>query len=121
MAKFYGNIGFAIQSETSPGVWEDAIEDRPYKGDVLQNGRRWDGSENINDDFVITNRFSIVSDAFLYSHIPAMRYIEYMGVKFKIVSVSMERPRVDISVGGVYVSGNSSSETSDVVGGDSWE
>lgn len=104
MARYYGNIGFATQVETSPGIWEDVIEDRPYKGDVIRNGRRYDNSENINDDLVITNQFSIVSDAFLYSHIPALRYIEYLGSKFKIVSVDIERPRVIINVGGVYVS-----------------
>lgn len=104
MAKYYGNIGFAVQTETSPGVWEDVIEERPYKGDVLSNSRRFDPSENINDDFVLSNRFSVISDAFLYSHIPAMRYLEFMGSKFKIVSVNIDRPRVDISVGGVYVS-----------------
>jgi hypothetical protein len=103
MAKYHGNIGFAVQVETRPGIWEDVIEDRPYKGDVLSNVRRWDPSENINDDFTISNRFSVISDAFLYSHIPAMRYIEYMGTKFKISSVNIDRPRVEISVGGVYV------------------
>ena len=40
MAKYYGNIGFAVQAETSPGIYEDVIEDRPYKGDVLSNTRR---------------------------------------------------------------------------------
>lgn len=104
MAKFYGNIGFAVQVETSPGIYEDVIEDRSYKGDVISNSRRWDNSESINDNFVVQNRFSIVSDAFLYSHIPAMRYLEYLGSKFKIVSVNIDRPRVEITVGGVYVS-----------------
>lgn len=103
MARYYGNIGFAIQVETKPGIWEDVIEHRPYKGDVITNVRRWDPSENINDDFTISNRFSVISDAFLYSHVPAMRYIEYMGCKFKITSVNINRPRVEISVGGVYV------------------
>lgn len=103
MAKYYGNIGFAVQAETSPGIWEDVIEPRPYKGDVLQSGRRWEKSENVNDDFTISNRFSIISDAFLYSHIPAMRYIEYLGSKFKITGVNIDRPRVEITVGGVYV------------------
>lgn len=104
MAKYYGMIGFATQQETKPGIWEDVIEERPYKGDVLRNGRRYDRSESINDNFTITNQFSIVSDAFLYSHIPALRYLEYMGSKFKIVSAEIDRPRVTISVGGVYVS-----------------
>lgn len=103
MAKYYGMIGFATQEETKPGIWEDVIEERPYKGDVLRNGRRYDRSEDINDNFTITNQFSIVSDAFLYSHVPALRYLEYMGSKFKIVSTELDRPRVIISVGGVYV------------------
>lgn len=106
MAKYYGHIGFATQVESEPGIWTDVIERRPYKGDILRSGRRYETSENINDNFTITNSFSIISDAFLYSHIPAMRYIEYLGTKFKITSVEIERPRVTISVGGVYVSGD---------------
>lgn len=107
MAKYYGHIGFATQVESEPGIWIDAIERRPYKGDILRSGRRYESSDNINDKFTINNSFSIISDAFLYSHIPAMRYIEYLGAKFKITSVDIERPRVTISVGGVYVSEDS--------------
>lgn len=104
MAKYYGNIGFATQVETSPGIWEDAIVRRLYKGDVIRNSRRYDNAEGINDEFSLGNTFSIISDAFLYSHIPALRYLEYLGAKFKITSVDIDRPRVTISVGGVYVS-----------------
>lgn len=111
MAKYYGIIGFATQVETEPGIWKDAIERRPYKGDVIRNSRRFDAADNINDDFVISNQFSIVSDAYLYSHVPAMRYLEYMGSKFKIASAEIDRPRVTIVVGGVYVSEDSTSET----------
>lgn len=117
MARYYGNIGFAIQTETKPGIWEDSIEERPYKGEVIRNGRRYENGEGINDNFTITNSFSIISDAFLYSHIPAMRYLEYLGSKFKIVSVDIDRPRVILSVGGVYVSGDSTSADSDDSGG----
>lgn len=113
MAKYYGNIGFAIQEETRPGVWEDVIEKRPYKGDILHIGRNWGTSDNINDNPVLTNRFSVISDTYLYAHIPAMRYLEYLGSKFKITSVEIRRPRVVISVGGVYVSGDEASEASE--------
>lgn len=112
MARYYGNIGFAIQVETESGIWVDDIEERPYKGDIVRSGRRFDASENINDDFTITNVFSIVSDAFLYSHIPAMRYITYLGSKFKVTSVEIDRPRVTINAGGVYVAEYSTSDAS---------
>ena len=121
MARYYGNIGFATQVESRPGVWEDVIEERPYKGDVLHSGRRWENSDDINDDVVLTNRFSVISDVYLCSHIPALRYLEYLGTKFKITSVELERPRVTISVGGVYVPGDSEAQTSDGAGGDSGE
>ena len=38
MAKFYGEIGFAISKETAPGVYTDTIERRFYYGEV--NSRR---------------------------------------------------------------------------------
>lgn len=107
MSRYYGNIGFVTeQVETSPGIWEEVIDDRPYKGDVLSHSRSYEFSESINDNLALSNRFSVISDAYLLSHMPAMRYLEYMGTKFKIRSVEIDRPRVIISVGGVYVSGN---------------
>ena len=122
MARYYGNIGFyLLQVESRPGVWEDVIEERPYKGDVLHSGRRWESTDNINDDVVLTNRFSIVSDTYLNAHVPALRYLEYLGTKFKITSVELEPPRVIISVGGVYVPGDSEAQTSDGAGGNSGE
>lgn len=113
MARYCGKIGFATQVETKPGIWEDVIEDRVYKGDVLRNSRRNENSSGINDNFALSNSFSIISDAYLYSHIPAMRYLEYLGSKFKIVSADIDRPRVTIGVGGVYVSGDSTSGNSE--------
>jgi len=41
MAKYYGVIGYAIQKETAPGVWEDTIIEKNYRGDVILNQQRW--------------------------------------------------------------------------------
>lgn len=122
MAKYYGNIGFAVQVETSPGIWSDSIVERPYKGDILRNTRRYDNGESINDNITLGNSFSVVSDTFLYSHIPAMRYLEYMGCKFKVNSVDIsDRPRAIISVGGVYVSSESEAGSTGSIGGNTGE
>jgi hypothetical protein len=119
VTKFYGKIGFASYGETSPGIWEERIEERPYRGDVVKSIRRWDKSENIHSDFALNNNFSIVSDAFLYSHLPAIRYVEYLGTKFEVTSAELERPRILLTVGGVYVPGNSPSGTTGETGTDS--
>ncbi len=44
MAKFYEAIGFAEQKETSPGVWQDVIIERQYKGDVTKIIKKYSGT-----------------------------------------------------------------------------
>ena len=39
MAKFYGVIGYVVNEETVPGVWEEVVKERPYSGDILKNNR----------------------------------------------------------------------------------
>ena len=102
MAKYCGSIGFAITTDDGHGVWEDTITERKYYGDVLQNTRRWSDGDKIIGDITISNRFSILADSFAKSNIGAMKYITYLGERWKIESVDIQYPRVIISVGGVY-------------------
>lgn len=113
MAKYFGKIGFSVQRETSPGVWTDVIEERPYYGDILSNSRRFDVRDEINPNFTLNNVFSVVTDTYFHEHFPAMRYLTYLGTKFEITSVDLDRPRATISVGGVYVAGGTPTDTSD--------
>lgn len=102
MAKFYGAIGFAVNTETSPGVWKDVITERNYKGDVLKISRREEQRESLNPNLTINNRISVIADAFANENIFAMRYIIWMGSKWSITSVEVERPRLLLTIGGVY-------------------
>ena len=45
---------------------------------------------------------SIIADPFAYQNFHAMRYIEWMGAKWKITKVNVQSPRLILSVGGVY-------------------
>lgn len=101
--KFYGKVGFMETTETSPGVYEEQITERNYYGDVMRVSRRYSSSsEKVNDDLDINNEISIVADAYAYQNFHALRYIEWMGAKWKVSSVTVERPRLILSVGGVY-------------------
>ena len=102
MAKFYGVIGYAIQVETVPGVWDDQIIERNYRGDVLQNMNRWQSSEQVNDNFVIDNKLSIISDPFVYENFQHIKYIRWMGANWKVTKVEILRPRLILTTGGVY-------------------
>lgn len=102
MNKFYGKIGYAISEETVPGVWVERIIERSYYGDVIRNIRRLQSSENLNDDINVSNEISIVADAFANQNFHSMRYVEYMGTKWKVSSIEVKYPRLILSIGGVY-------------------
>lgn len=113
MARFFGMIGFGFTEETSPGVYTERIVENPYYGDVVKNYRRWEQGERLNDNLNITNTFSILADEFAYENLYAMRYVVYMGSKWKIKSVSIERPRIVLEIGGVY-NGESTGTSTDL-------
>lgn len=99
MAKWFGKIGFAETKETSPGVWEEIITVREYYGDVTRNTRRFQSSENLNDNIVVSNDISIVADPYAIQNFHAMRYIEFIGVKWKINNVEVSYPRLILTLG----------------------
>jgi hypothetical protein len=102
MAKFYGKIGYAESSETSPDVWTDVITERNYFGDIVKNTRRLEAGEGLNDNININNLISIVADPFAIQNFLTMRYVEWMGALWKITNVEVQRPRLILTIGGVY-------------------
>lgn len=102
MAKFHGKIGFAVQTETSPGIWTGQITEREYGGDLLRFNRKAQSSGGVNDNLMITNEVSIIADAYLNENLYAIRYVTFMGAKWKVDSVSVEYPRLNLTLGGLY-------------------
>lgn len=102
MAKFYGKIGYAKTVETNPGVWQEQITERSYFGDLGRNTRMLQSSSQLNDNINISNEISIVADPFANQNFHLMRYVEFMGAKWKITNVEVKYPRLILTVGGVY-------------------
>lgn len=104
MGKFYGKVGFlrTVEEPEGSSIWTEQLEEFDYYGDIIRNTRRWATADKLNDDLVINNQFSIIADSFAYKNLGAMKYVEYMGVKWKITDVEIQYPRLIISVGGVY-------------------
>ena len=102
MAKFYGMIGYAETVETKPGVWKERITERAYFGDLVRNTRRLQPSDQLNDDINVANEISIVADPFANQNFHSMRYVEFMGAKWKITNVEVQYPRLRLTIGGVY-------------------
>ena len=105
MAKWYGVIGYAVTVETDPGVWEETITERSYYGDTIRNTRMLQNSGEVNDNVNISNQISIVADPYANQNIYALRYIEFMGTKWKITNVDVQYPRLILTIGGVWNGG----------------
>ena len=102
MAKYYGVIGYAETMETAPGVYEEQITERNYYGELVRNTRRLQTSDQVNDSINIANEISIIADPFATQNFHAMRYIEFMGAKWKITNVEVRYPRLILTIGGLY-------------------
>lgn len=103
MAKFYGKIGYAKTVQTTPGVWDETIIEKEYYGDLIRNTSRYQQtSSTTNDDISISNNISIVADPYASENFQHMRYVEFMGAKWKISNVEIQYPRIILSIGGLY-------------------
>lgn len=102
MAKFYGKIGYAETAETTPGVWTQRLIERYYRGDIRRMVKRFEDGEKINDDLNVSNEISIISDPYAEQHFHQIRYVAWAGALWEVKSVTVERPRLRLTIGGVY-------------------
>lgn len=103
MAKYYGQIGYNEgQQQTAPGVWEDVIVEHNAYGDVLRNNRRLNPGEYSNNEITVGNTLSVVADAYALEHFFAIRYVRWAGALWTVSTVDVQRPRLNLTLGGVY-------------------
>ena len=100
--RFCGKVGYVTTLETSPGIWEEQVVERTYRGDMYKNNARWQNGESINDDINMTSTISFVADAFAYEHFSRIKYVQFMGVKWKVTQAYPQRPRIVVNLGGEY-------------------
>ncbi len=104
MNKYYGNIGYAETREVSPGVYKEEIVEKPYFGnvDINRRGLR-ESQDGINDDVTASIEFNILSDPYALQNFQQMRYITYLGNKWKVNDVGIvDYPRLHLQIGGLY-------------------
>ena len=95
-------IGFTETKEPRAAVWENVTIERHFYGDVIRDIRKNQSSGQVNDDINISNRISIVSNSFVRDNLSFMKYIEFMGAKWKITDVEVQYPRLVLTIGGLW-------------------
>jgi hypothetical protein len=103
MSRFYGKVGYAETVETVPGVWNEQITEREYSGELRRNSvRQSPSSDSTNDDLFISNTIRIVADPYAYQNFHSIKYVEFMGAKWKVTNIEVDHPGLILTLGGVY-------------------
>lgn len=101
--KFYGAIGYSSNSyDQDTGMSGEVVTEKSYYGDVLQNSRRYEGSDVINQNLTLENKFSILADEHAFQHFHGIKYVRWAGGVWQVTKVDVQRPRLILTVGGVY-------------------
>lgn len=102
MARFYGEVGYGVDTEGANGVWNKVITERAYFGDVVQNTRKLEDGIGVNKDVSVLNAISIVADAYASEHFFAICYIRWAGTLWTVTTVEVRSPRLLLRLGEVY-------------------
>lgn len=100
--KFYGSIGFIEVVEKRPGVKTSTPIERQYAGDVLRRSIRYQNGESVNDTITPSQQISILADPYARNHVGSMKYVKWMGTPWKISEITVEYPRLILTLGGAY-------------------
>ena len=102
MARICTKVGYAFTANTAPGVWEEQEVVKRYYGELIRNARRLESSNQVNDNVNINNRISILSDPYARENFHALRWVEFMGARWKISEAEVQYPRIILTLGGLY-------------------
>lgn len=101
--KWYGKVGFVKSVQTAPSVWSNDETIREYYGDVYRISNQWStNSDSTNDDLNVNHQISIMADPFACDNCHSIKWIEFMGARWKVKSFESKPPRLVLTVGGVW-------------------
>lgn len=104
MARFYGEIGFGKDAEDPPGsgVWKQQVTEVPYFGDIVKNVRRISDGENLAANLSLNHVVSIIADDYAIQQLSFIKYVRWAGAVWEVTKVESQRPRLTLTLGGVY-------------------
>jgi len=103
--KFAGKVGFVNAAETATDVWSEEVSEKQYYGDVTKNYRRWENGEGVNQDLNVSNTISIVANDYAYEHAGEIKFVWWLGKRWCVTNITVDRPRITLSLGGLYNGG----------------
>jgi hypothetical protein len=97
MARFAGFVGYVTQVESVPGVWSPVENPKYMRGDVIRQS-----STSQNGDISLNHRVSLIGDSYTFNNYYNIKWVEIGSAKWSVTSVEIQRPRVIITLGGLW-------------------
>lgn len=102
MAKYSGLVGYVTQGETVPGVWSSIENPVPMRGDIIRASLSRQNDSKVNNDVSLNHRVSLIGDAYAFQQYFNIKWIELDGRKWEVTSVELQRPRIIVTIGGLW-------------------
>lgn len=102
MAKYAGLVGYVTEEETSPGVWSPVESPIMMKGDVINQRYNVIDDNRVNSNVTLNHRISLLGDSYAFDNYHLIRWINFRGSKLEVSSVEIQRPRLIVSLGGLW-------------------
>lgn len=100
--RYSGYLGLSQETETSPGIWEDVVTERPIRGTVEQRTEVLDSASSVLPKYRTNTSISVLSRGLLHPENSDLRYVTYLGKKWSISSVNYDFPKVTLFLGEEY-------------------
>lgn len=112
MARFYGKVYYETLSETAAGVQTPNLTGRYYYGDIVRAARRYEAGDVVNQNLTLSHEVSILADAYAFDNYAMIKCVEIDGHLWSANYVEINRPRIKITIGGLYHAGSASNDIS---------
>jgi hypothetical protein len=102
MTKFWGTIGINHGAvEGDPGIFTPTIEEVEVAGNMRLESARWQNHE-LGDSVTAKHVLSIVTPEDSKIDFAEAVYIHWQNQKWSVVAIKYMRPRVELTLGGLY-------------------
>lgn len=103
MARYSGLVGFRTgDAEKAPGVFTQTFVEKRMRGEIVTSRKQYIQGDQVYDDSELSNQISLVGSQFSYENYTNIKYLTYLGRKWKVISVAVEHPRIIVTLGGLY-------------------
>lgn len=100
--RYSGKFGYSVQTEVSPGVWEDVIAERDTLGRVEQRTEKLSGESDILPRYSTTTSISVLSRGPAVPENGDLVYVTWRGRRWAPGSIVEEYPGLKIFIGEEY-------------------